>query len=148
PEVAAEQPNAANNKDIEAAAKKIEKEAELAEAQPPKQADPKVIAHLVAVGFMARKVSDADTHLVVSPALPGSGFSAGDIQALASASNDQIIDLNLADSSLSDADIAPIAHLTELTHLRLDDNKLTDGALQVLSSLPKLVELNLYDNKG
>ncbi len=144
----AQQSNGVNNKDIEAAAKKIAQEAELSEAQTPKQADPSVIAHLVAVGFMARQVSQGDTHLVVSPALPGSGFSAGDIQTLVSASNDQVIDLNLADSALSDSDIAPIARLTALTHLRLDDNKLTDKSLQVLGSLPKLVEVNLYDNPG
>jgi hypothetical protein len=138
----------ANNKGVEAAAAKIAHEAELAEAQPAKEADPKVIAHLVSVGFMARQVSLGDTQLVVSPALPGAGFSASDIQALATDAGDQIIDLNLADSALSDADIAPLGHLTALTHLRLDDNKLTDQSLDVLSSLPKLVEVNLYDNAG
>lgn len=142
------QSNSANNKEIEAAAEKLAKQAELAEAQPAKEADPNVIAHLVAVGFMARQVSLSDTHLVVSPALPGAGFSATDIQALASVPNDEIIDLNLAHSGLSDSDIAPIARLTALTRLRLDDNKLTDRSLQMLSSLPKLVELNLVDNPG
>lgn len=144
----AQQSSAADNKSIEAAAQKIAHEAELAEAQPPKQADPQMIAHLVAVGFMARQVSAGDTQLVVSPALPGSGFSASDIQTLASDAHNQVVDLNLADSGLSDSDIAPIANLKALTHLRLDDNKLTDKALDVVSSLPNLVEVNLYDNRG
>jgi Planctomycete cytochrome C len=144
----AQKSNGPDDKAIEQAAKQIAKQAELAEAQPPKQADPKVIAGLVAVGFMARQVSAGDPQLVVSPALPGSGFSASSIQALPTVSNNQIVDLNLALSGLSDADVAPIAHLTTLTHLRLDDNKLTDRSLQTLSSLPKLVELNLYDNRG
>ncbi len=144
----AQQSNAANDKGVEQAAKKIAQQAELAEAEPPKQADPKLIASLVAVGFMARQVSDGDPHLVVSPALPGAGFSASALQALPTVSNNQIVDLNLALSGLSDSDVAPIAQLTALTHLRLDDNKLTDRSLQALSSLPKLVELNLYDNRG
>ncbi|MGH7121166.1 MAG: c-type cytochrome domain-containing protein, partial [Acetobacteraceae bacterium] len=144
----AQQPNAAKNNAIEASARMIARKAKLAEAQPPKQADPRVIARLVAVGFMARPESLGDPHLVVSPAAPGSGFSVSAIQALAMDSSDPIVDLNLADSGLTDADVAPIAHLIALRHLRLDDNKLTDRSLQALSSLPKLVELNLYDNHG
>ena len=144
----ARQSSPANEKAIEQAAQQIAEQAEQAEAQPPRQADPKMIAGLVAVGFMARPVSVVDPHLVVSPALPGAGFSASAIRTLATVSNNQIVDLNLALSGLSDADVAPIAHLTALTHLRLDDNKLTDRSLQALSALPKLVELNLYDNRG
>ncbi|HTT04657.1 MAG TPA: c-type cytochrome domain-containing protein [Steroidobacteraceae bacterium] len=144
----ARQPNAARDKAIEEAARKLAQEAALAEEQPPKQADPKAIAQLQAAGFMARQVSLSDTDLVVSPALPGAGFSASNIQALSTIPSDQIIDLNLADAGLSDADIAPIARLTALTRLRLDDNKLTDRALPVLSSLPKLVEVNLVGNPG
>src|SRR6185437_5940641 len=144
----AQQSSPTNSKAIEAAAQKIAHEAELAESQPAKSADPKMIAHLVAVGFMARQVSAGDTQLIVSPALPGAGFSPSDIQTLVSDTNDQVVDLNLADSGLSDSDIAPLANLKALTHLRLDDNKLTDKSLDVLSSLPKLVEVNLYNNHG
>ena len=141
--------NTANAKDVEAAGKQVAQEEEQAEAQAPKEADPKVIAKLVDVGFMARQVSAGDTHLVVSPAAPGQvTFSTNDLQTLATVANDQVIDLNLADSGLSDSDVTPLAHLTALTRLRLDDNKLSDRSVQVLSSLPKLVELNLYDNQG
>lgn len=140
--------NTANTKNIEAAAKKLALEQEQAEAQPPKKADPKMIASLVAVGFMARQVSLGDPHLLVSPAAPGAPISASAIQTLATVAKDQVVDLNLAGSGLSDSDLQPITRLTALKYLRLDDNKLTDRCVQWLSKLPKLVELNLYDNQG
>lgn len=143
----ARESNGTNDKDVEKAAERIAREAALAEAQPSKRADPKMVAHLVAAGFMVRQVSAGDPQLVVSPALPGTGFSASDIQTLAAVSDNQVIDLSVEDAGLSDSDIAPIGRLTALTHLRLDDNELTDQSFQVLSSLTKLVELNLYNNR-
>jgi len=151
----AQKPNAATNskeaesKEAEAVGTKIAKEEAQSEAQPRKPADPKMIASLVNVGFMARQVSLGDPRLVVSPAAPGQTvFSAGNLQTLATVGNDQVVDLNLANSGLSGSEVAPLAHLTALKHLRLDANKLNDQSVQALSALPKLVEVNLYGNRG
>ena len=110
-------------------------------------ADPQLIANLAAAGLLARQVSQADTRLVVSVASPGMRLEASALAALA-AGAEQIVDLNLAGTTLDDAGLRAIGALPSVTHLRLARNRLTDSALADLAALPSLEHLNLYGNAG
>jgi hypothetical protein len=110
------------------------------------KADPKVVDALVNVGFMARQVSMADSHLIVSPTVPGTRFSADQLRKLASVAGVQITQLDLRNAGLDDGAVAPLALLVDLTHLHLDRNKLTDKTIQALGGLTKLQVLGLYGN--
>jgi uncharacterized membrane protein len=108
-------------------------------------ADPALIARLFAAGFIVRQISQSDARLVVSVSSPGTALSAESLAALASATP-QIVDLNLADAALDDADLAAIGPLPAVTHLRLARNELTDAGLAALAGAPQLQFLNLYGN--
>jgi uncharacterized membrane protein len=117
------------------------------EAAAPVSADPKLVADLTAAGLLARQVSQADARLIVSVASPGTPLEAPALAALAAAAA-QIVDLNLANADLDDAELASIGALPAATHLRLARNRLTDASLGELATLPALEHLNLYGNAG
>jgi uncharacterized membrane protein len=108
-------------------------------------ADPQLVVKLFAAGFVVRQVSQSDTRLIVSVSSPGTAVSADSLAVLAAAA-EQIVDLNLADAALDDADLAAIGALPAITHLRLARNELTDAGLAALAGAPRLEYLNLYGN--
>jgi uncharacterized membrane protein len=110
-------------------------------------ADPKLVAELTAAGLLARQVSLSDAHLVVSQSSPGTPLEQTALAALAHAAS-KIVDLDLADADLDDAELASIGALSAVTHLRLARNRLTDSTLAGLAALPALEHLNLYGNPG
>ena len=110
-------------------------------------ADPKLVAELNVAGLLARQVSASDAHLVVRQSSPGTPLDQAALAAVAHAAS-EIVDLNLADADLDDAELASIGALPAVTHLRLARNRLTDAALANLAALPALEHLNLYGNAG
>jgi uncharacterized membrane protein/mono/diheme cytochrome c family protein len=110
-------------------------------------ADPQLVADLFAAGLLVRQVSQSDAGLVVSVNSPGTPLGEPALAALAAAAT-VIVDLNLADTALDDAQLAALGDLSAATHLRLARNRLTDGALAALAHLPRLTYLNLYGNAG
>jgi uncharacterized membrane protein len=111
------------------------------------RADPMLIAKLAAAGLLARQVSQTDARLVVSASSPGTPLDANALAALADAAP-AIVDLNLANSDLDDAELATIGALQAVTHLRLARNRLTDLGVATVAALPALEHLNLYGNAG
>ena len=102
---------------------------------------------MAAAGLVARQLSQSDARLVVSPSSPGTPLEAPALAALAAAAA-EIVDLNLADTALDDADLQAIGALPAATHLRLARNGLTDDALAGLATSPQLEHLNFYGNAG
>ena len=105
------------------------------------------MARLGAAGLLARQVSQSDARLVVSPISPGTALDAAAIETLAAARG-EIVDLDLADTTLDDARLQAIGALPKATHLRLARNRLTDEGLRTLAGSPQLKHLNLYGNAG
>jgi mono/diheme cytochrome c family protein len=118
-----------------------------ATAAGPATPNPQLVAELNAAGLLVRQVSQTDARLVVSASSPGTPLGAPAFAALTAAA-DEIVDLNLADTALDDADLAAIGALPAATHLRFARNELTDASLASLASSPQLRYLNLYGNAG
>ena len=110
-------------------------------------ADPALIERLFAAGLLARQVAIDDAHIVVGVSSPGTPLGTAGVEALAAAAA-TLVDLNLGNSGLDDAELASIGALPAITHLRLARNRLTDGALRALRASPELTHLNLYGNTG
>jgi uncharacterized membrane protein len=110
-------------------------------------ADPALVARLFAAGLLARQVALDDAHLVVSVSSPGTPLGTTGLEALAAAAA-TLVDLNLGNSDLDDAELASIGRLPAVTHLRLARNRLTDSVLPALRASPELTHLNLYGNAG
>lgn len=110
-------------------------------------ADAALIERLFAAGLLARQVAADDARLVVSVGSPGTPLGAAGLEALAAATA-TLVDLNLANSDLDDAELAALGALPAVTHLRLARNRLTDAALGALPTSPALEHLNLYGNAG
>jgi uncharacterized membrane protein len=110
-------------------------------------ADTRLVAELADAGLLVRQVSQSDARLVVSVSSPGTPLDAAALAALADAAP-AIVDLNLANADLDDAELASIGALPAVTHLRLARNRLTDLGVADLAALPALEHLNLYGNAG
>jgi uncharacterized membrane protein len=110
-------------------------------------ADPKLVADLGAAGLLARQVSQGDARLVVSMSSAGTALDAAALAVLMRAAP-TIVDLNLANADLDDAELKSIGALPAVTHLRLARNRLTDLGVAQLAALPALEHLNLYGNAG
>ena len=110
-------------------------------------ADPKLVANLAEAGLLARQVSQSDARLVVSVSSPSTPLDANALAALAEAAP-AIVDLNLANTDLDDAELASMGALPAVTHLRLARNRLTDLGVAAIAALPALEHLNLYGNAG
>ena len=116
-------------------------------ATTPAAADAKVVRELAAAGLLVRQVSQSDARLVVSVGSPGTPLDAAALAALAAAAP-SIVDLNLANADLDDAELASIGALPAVTYLRLARNQLTDLGVADLAALPALEHLNIYANAG
>jgi uncharacterized membrane protein/mono/diheme cytochrome c family protein len=115
------------------------------DARPAATADPALMQKLFDAGFLVRQVAQDDAGLVVTVNSPGKALDAAALAALAAAAP-TIVDLNLPDADLDDAELASIGALPAATHLRLARNRLTDAGLAGLTASPGLEYLNLYGN--
>lgn len=111
------------------------------------EADPVDIKRLSEAGFLVRQVALDDPHLIVSNPSPGREISSSAIELL-EIINEQLVELNLADSGIDDEDVLAIGRLSSLHRLRLSNNRLTDQAIMSLAKLPALETLNVYGNSG
>ena len=114
---------------------------------PAQLADPKLIDAIAAAGFDVRQISMGNAHLVVSVNGGGKPVAAASLQVLVTA-RDQIDEVDLQRSEVTDEDLKIVGQLTNLSRLRLDGNKVSDKGLRDLSGLQKLEILNLYGNEG
>jgi uncharacterized membrane protein len=108
-------------------------------------ADAALVQELIATGFLVRQVSQIDPRIVVAQSSPSTALDAAALAALAHAAP-VVVDLNLANADLDDAELAAIGALTAVTHLRLARNRLTDASASAIAALPALLHLNLYGN--
>lgn len=110
-------------------------------------ADPKLIARLDAVEFLVRQVARDDAALVVG--LGGASGPLSDHQlATLTDADDEIAQLSLKDVGATDAHLAIIGRLRNLSHLHLQNNVITDTGVRHLEGLRRLRYLNLYGNRG
>lgn len=61
--------------------------------------------------------------------------------------SEQITWLDLAETSVSDGDLSPLAKFTNLTRLNLERTSITDSAMTIVSSMEHLEYLNAYQTK-
>jgi uncharacterized membrane protein len=109
------------------------------------EADPEIVAALTAAGFLARQVSRDDPRLVVSVYSPGTALALDQLAPVLAA-GERIVDLDLQDSALEDAELERFGRLAALTRLRVSNNRISDSGIRHLAALPKLESLNLYGN--
>ncbi|MEM1097074.1 MAG: c-type cytochrome domain-containing protein [Bacteroidota bacterium] len=108
---------------------------------PPAEAE--ALAALEAAGFAVQPLAQTTNLLDVRPRM-GQTITPEAIALLEGVSS-QVTWLDLGGLNLSDADLAPLAALTNLSRLRLDRNEaLTDAVFDHLGSLANLSSLNLY----
>jgi uncharacterized membrane protein len=116
-------------------------------AGPAQLADPKLVDAIAAAGFDVRQISMDNAHLVVSVNGGGKPVAAASLQVLVTA-HDQIDEVDLQRSEVTDEELKIVGQLSNLSRLRLDGNKISDKGLRELSGLQKLEILNLYGNEG
>ncbi|MEM6646119.1 MAG: c-type cytochrome domain-containing protein [Bacteroidota bacterium] len=106
-------------------------------------AAPEALEALLDAGFAVQPLAQTSNLLDVRPRL-GQTITPDAIALLADVSR-QVTWLDLGGLDLADADVAPLAALTNLSRLRLDRNEaLSDRALDHVVGLPNLTSLNLY----
>lgn len=101
------------------------------------------LARLVARGAYARRLSATSEAVEVDLAVALPRATGADLALLAGL-EPCLVELSLARTALSEAELAPLAAFGELRRLRLDHVPVGDGALAALSDLTKLEALNLY----
>jgi len=92
-------------------------------------------------------VSRAEPVLTVALLSPGARVSDQQVATLVSA-KEEIVELNLANGGLGNAQLARIAELTKLNRLMLQSNAIDDAGVRMLAPLRELKVLNLYGNAG
>ncbi|GAB5521516.1 MAG: ribonuclease inhibitor [Rhodothermales bacterium] len=106
-------------------------------------ADSLAVVALEAAGFSVQRLAQTSNLLDVQIRV-GQTITPDALNLLADV-NEQVTWLDLGGVNLTDADLAPLANLTNLSRLRLDRNAaLTDAALVHLADLSNLESLNLY----
>ncbi|WP_077919695.1 c-type cytochrome domain-containing protein [Spirosoma sp. 209] len=111
-------------------------------ARPVDAASPTTLARLTQQQVSLSKLTDGANYLsanfvnvkTYSPALLA---ALGEVGA-------QVVHLRLSGQPVTDADLDPLASLTNLTRLNLARTSITDKALTALTGLPNLEQLNLY----
>ena len=91
-----------------------------------------------------RYLSQEDTSLVFNSVSYRKTFSGSDLQMLEPVAGD-VVELDLASTNISDADVAHLAKFTNLKKLKLSNTKITDEALKVIGKMESLQSLNLYE---
>jgi Leucine rich repeat len=106
-----------------------------------------LVQRLYAAGLLARPVAQEDPRLVVGVVSPGQPLGS-DAFALLSEVAPTVVELNLQNSGVGDAELAGFERFAGLRRLRLSGNRITDAGLRSLSRLAALEHLNLYGNPG
>jgi len=104
--------------------------------------DEKIVAELEQNGFRVSTLAETNNLLSVS-AKSGAEIKTENIESLVKA-NKHITWLNLAKLELTDAMLASIGKLSNLSRLRLEQNPISDEGLKALGGLKNLESLNLY----
>lgn len=106
-------------------------------------APPEAIERLTAAGARVMPLCAGSALLEVSLANRSEPMGDAEIALLADVA-EQVYSLNLADCTITDAGLAPVARLKNLTALHLERSNVTDAALGHLAGLTGLQYLNLY----
>lgn len=100
-------------------------------------------SELEAVGFVVKQIAGDVSYIDLDYSVARQAFSDQALQTLLKAKT-HVAWLNLANSQVSDAQVAQLAQLKNLLKLRLEKNPITSQAIAALSSLDQLTYLNLY----
>ncbi len=98
---------------------------------------------LTTLGFTGAPLASGNNFLDIRYNKLGATPSAADIEKLLVA-KEQITWLNLANQNITDAMLAKIAELPNLTRLQIQQNPITDAGIANLEKLQNLETLNLY----
>ncbi len=109
-------------------------------------ASEEAIAAVSATGALVLPLDQKSPLLRVDFSLQGESVTDAQLAALAGVA-DQVTWLNLANTKVTDAGLAQIAGLKNLTALHLEKTELGDGALAHLKGMPHLEYLNAYATK-
>jgi uncharacterized membrane protein len=90
-----------------------------------------------------RYSSQEDTDLVFNSVSYRKQFKGSDLQLLEDVAED-VVELDLASTTISDADIVHLEKFTNLKRLKLNETMITDEALKTIAKLENLKSLNLY----
>ncbi|MER2490725.1 c-type cytochrome domain-containing protein [Catenovulum sediminis] len=108
---------------------------------------PQAIAtELTQAGFIVKQISHDVQYIDLDYSVARRALSEQAMQALLKA-KDYVVWLNLANSQVSDVQVAQLSQLTNLIKLRLEKNPISSNALTGLSQLPHLSYLNLYQTQ-
>jgi Leucine Rich repeats (2 copies) len=110
-------------------------------------AEKDAIAKLQKLNVIVLDVAQNDTHLDVSYLQKDAKFS-DDYLAPLKDLKGSLISLNLRGQDVTDAQLAVLKDLTNLTRLHLENTKVTDKGLEQIKGLTNLEYLNLYGNVG
>jgi mono/diheme cytochrome c family protein/uncharacterized membrane protein len=109
--------------------------------QPVAAADPKVIDSLKARGIVVMPVASGNPYLMANLVNANLG---GDSAALLLAGiKDQLVNLKMGSSGLTDKGCRSLARLKKLVWLRIDDNPVSDTGVRALSALDSLRTISL-----
>jgi hypothetical protein len=92
-----------------------------------------------------RYSSQEDTDLVFNSVSYRKQFKGSDLQLLEDVAAD-VVELDLASTTISDDDMVHLEKFTNLRRLKLNETKITDEALKTIGNLENLRSLNLYGN--
>lgn len=107
--------------------------------------DQEAVQQIQQIGNVVMKVAQNVNWLRANFRLIGDQVDNAVIAPLANIPN--LVELNLANTKVTDEGLASIAGLTNLTHLHLENTAITDAGLAHLKGLSNLVYLNLYNTK-
>jgi mono/diheme cytochrome c family protein len=121
----------------------LPKEPELRKAP---AADPKVLEKIRETGALAMPLAANTNLLSVNYHLVGTAIKDEHLAPL-KAISEQLVELNLGKTAVTDAGLAHLAGLKWLERLHLEQNAVTDAGLPHLKGLAELQYLNLYETK-
>jgi Leucine-rich repeat (LRR) protein len=117
----------------------------VAQAKPaaaPSEAESKAVAQIEKAGGRVLKIAQNDEHQEINFKLAGAAITDANLAPLRDVSN--VTHLNLGKTSVTDAGLAGLKSLNQLTELHLEETKITDKGLTSIKDLKNLTYLNLY----
>jgi hypothetical protein len=110
---------------------------------PPTEAEKQALAKVRQLGGLAMELAQNDNHLEVIYLQSDGKFSDEYLVPLEGLKG-RLVHLNLGGQPVTDAQLAHLKGLTDLTELHLEKTKITDKGLENLRGLTNLEYLNLY----
>ncbi|WP_017446947.1 c-type cytochrome domain-containing protein [Gayadomonas joobiniege] len=101
---------------------------------------------LTAAGFVVKQISQDVAYIDLDYSVSRQAFTDQALEVLLKA-KDHVAWLNLANSQVSDPQLAALSQLTHLIKLRLEKNPITSQGINHLAGLDQLTYLNLYKTK-